>query len=115
MLRELPISHLHFRVSLASKAMTPSTGIGVLTNKIGGENVVVSVEPTSDANIQGIRPGDIILTSNDVLRGPWGSSTNIEVKHCNQQIEESQQEMMVVSNGVNDIGGQNLNAPAVHP
>jgi carboxyl-terminal processing protease len=87
MLRELPTSHLHFRVSVTSRTMTPSTQIGVLTNNIDGENVVVSVESTSDAAVKGIRPGDIVLSPNDVLRGPWGSSVSVEVKHCNQQIE----------------------------
>jgi carboxyl-terminal processing protease len=88
MLRELPTSHLHFRVSVTSKTMTPSTQIGVLTHKLDGENVVVSVEPTSDAGVQRVRPGDVLLTPNDALRGPWGSSVNVEVKHCNQQIEK---------------------------
>jgi carboxyl-terminal processing protease len=87
MLRELPTSHLHFRVSVDSKTMTPSTKIGVLTQKIGGEDVVVAVEPTSDAAVKGIRPGDVLLTGEDTLRGPWGSSVPVEVKHCSQQTE----------------------------
>jgi carboxyl-terminal processing protease len=87
MLQELHISHLHFRVSAESKTMTPTTRIGVLTHDINGENIVVSVEPASDAAVQGVRPGDILLASNDALRGPWGSSVNIKVKHCNQQTE----------------------------
>jgi hypothetical protein len=43
MLRELPTSHLHFRVPVASKTMTPATEIGVLTRHIDGESVVVGV------------------------------------------------------------------------
>lgn len=88
MLRELPTSHLHFRVSVASKTMTPSTRIGVLTDKIDGDNVVVSVEPTSDAAVQGVRPGDVVLTSLNDLHGSWGSTASVTVKHCNQQTEK---------------------------
>lgn len=88
MLRELPTSHLHFRVSVAAKTMTPSTRIGVLMRKIGDENVVVNVDATSDAAVKGIHSGDVILTANDVLRGPWGSPATVEVKHCNGQTEE---------------------------
>jgi carboxyl-terminal processing protease len=87
MLRELPTSHLHFRVSLASRTMTPSTRVGVLTHEMDGENVVVGIDPTSDAKIKGIRLGDVVLTPNDVLRGPWGSSAGVEIKHCNQQVQ----------------------------
>ena len=88
MLRELPTSHLHFRVSVASKTMTPSTRIGVLTRKIGGENVVVSVDTTSDAAAKGLHSGDVILTANDVLRGPWGSTATVKAMHCNGQTEK---------------------------
>jgi carboxyl-terminal processing protease len=87
MLRELPTSHLHFRVSVGSKTMTPSTKIGVLVHKVEGEDVAVNVESTSDAAVKGIRPGDVFLTSKEGLRGAWGSSASVEVKHCNQQIE----------------------------
>jgi carboxyl-terminal processing protease len=87
MLRELSTSHLHFRVSVDSRTMTPSTKIGVLTHKIGGEDVVVAVEPASDAAVKGIRPGDVLRTGEDTLRGPWGSSVPVEVKHCSQQTE----------------------------
>jgi carboxyl-terminal processing protease len=88
MLRDLPTSHLHFRVSVASKTMTPTTKIGVLTHNIGGEDVVVGVEPASDAAVRGVRLGDVLLTHEELLRGPWGSSVPVEVRHCNQQIEK---------------------------
>jgi len=87
MLRELPTSHLHFRVPVASKTMTPATEIGVLTRHIDGESVVVGVEPTSDAAVHGVRPGDVVLTDARTLRGPWGSHASVELKHCDQQIE----------------------------
>ena len=88
MLHELPTSHLHFRVATASKTMTPSTRIGVLSREIGGEDVVVSVEPASDAAMKGVRLGDVLLTKEEMLRGPWGSSVEVEVKHCNQKVEK---------------------------
>jgi carboxyl-terminal processing protease len=87
MLRELPTSHLHFRVSLSSGRTSPTTKIGILTHDIDGENVVVDVEPASDAAIRGVRPGDLLLTKEELLRGPWGSSAKVDVKNCNQQIE----------------------------
>lgn len=88
MLRELPTSHLHFRVAVNSKAMTPSTLIGAMTNEIDGKNVVVNVEPTSDAAVEGMHPGDILLTKEQNLRGPWGSRVNLEVEHCNGKVEQ---------------------------
>jgi carboxyl-terminal processing protease len=88
LLREIPTSHLHFRVSAESKTMTPSTQIGTLIRSIDGENIVVYVEPTSDAAVKGVHTGDVVLSANDDLRGPWGSLASIEVQHCNQQIEK---------------------------
>lgn len=88
MLRELATSHLHFRVAITSKTMTPSTRIGAITNEIQGESVVVNVELTSDAAVEGMRPGDILLTKEQDLRGPWGSRVGLEVEHCNGKVEQ---------------------------
>jgi carboxyl-terminal processing protease len=88
MLRELPTSHLHFRVSLVSGRTTPATKIGILTHQIDGEDIIIDVDPNSDAGLHSIRPGDVLLTKEDLLRGPWGSPAEVEVKHCNQEIEK---------------------------
>ena len=87
MLHELPTSHLHFRVSLSSGRTSPATRIGILTHEIDGQDVVVNVEPISDAHIRGIRSGDLLLTKDKELRGPWGSSVQVKVEHCDQQTE----------------------------
>jgi len=79
MLAEIGSSHLFVTRPDTS---TGSTGIGARWAEVGGARIVTDVALLSDAWRQGVRPGDRLLTSPDVVRGALGSLATVEVEHC---------------------------------
>lgn len=77
MLKELPVSHLEFGMPVQQG----SVGVGARTHTIEGQQVITSVTPASDAQRQGLRTGDIILTPENVP-GTIGSKALLRVRGC---------------------------------
>ncbi len=77
MLKELPVSHLEFRMPVQQGRV----GVGALTHTVEGRQVVTSVAPASDAQRQGLRIGDVILTPEKTL-GVVGSTAMLRVRGC---------------------------------
>ena len=90
MLQELPTSHLHLRPPEGQA----TTGIGVGATLIDGQQVITDVDFGSDAARHGLRPGDVIVSSREKVRGNWGSSVQVEVERCDgktQKIETARE------------------------
>lgn len=79
MLGELRVSHLWFNFPRQETL----AGIGVRTRTIEGKEVVMSVGMASDAQRQGLRVGDIILSPVD---GQLGSFATVKVQDCDGHI-----------------------------
>lgn len=77
MLGELHVSHLGIR-----PPQRPRAFIGVETWTIAGERVVVTVAPSSDARVQGVRIGDRLVTKDGDIAGPLGSRASVRVEGC---------------------------------
>ena len=80
LLQELRSSHVHLRLPSDSPART--VGAGIKLRKIGPEWVVTEVEPLSDARRQGVRPGDILLSTPEEVRGTAGSLASVRLRGC---------------------------------
>jgi len=80
LLNELRSSHAH--VSLPSDSPDRQVGFGARFRKIGPEWVVTEVDPLSDARRQMLRPGDVLISSIDEVKGALGSNGSIRVKGC---------------------------------
>ena len=78
MLRELPVSHLGVRPPVGEQRFN----IPLNWRRIDGQLIVSAGALPSDAYRQGLRPGDLILTPPENLRGVLGSATNIQVRGC---------------------------------
>jgi carboxyl-terminal processing protease len=77
MLEELPVSHLWFNFPTRESV----SGIGVRTRTIEGKEVVTFIGFASDAQRQGLRIGDIILSTKDTY-GALGSFATMQIKSC---------------------------------
>ncbi len=80
MLDGLHASHTYIRPPSESPAS--SAGIGVRVHTIEGRDVVTQVAPLSDAWRAGLRPGDVLLSSQSSLRGEVGSPAQVDVARC---------------------------------
>jgi len=78
MLKEIPVSHL----GLVMPARQTEGGIGVQTHTIEGLRIVTAVAPASDAQRQGLRLGDVILSPAQQEIGPIGTTATLRVKGC---------------------------------
>lgn len=78
MLAEVPSSHLSIRRPATT---TGTTGIGLRTERLNGQSIVVEVQPLSDAWRQGLRPGDRLLTP-EAVPGALGSEAVLAVEPC---------------------------------
>ena len=78
MLKEIPVSHLSF--SLPERGR--EAGVGAQTRLIEGRRIVSAVAPASDAQRQGLRTGDILLSPPEAERGPIGTKAVLRVKGC---------------------------------
>ncbi len=65
MLAEIGTSHIYIVAPKGSAAS--GTGIGVRFRDIEGATVVTTVAPLSDAHMQGVHPGDLLLSPRDAL------------------------------------------------
>lgn len=77
MLKELPVSHLHFAMPRESGLV----GTGIVTRRFADQQVVVSVPGTSDAFAKGVQPGAILLNPLDE-QGKPGSLANLRLQSC---------------------------------
>lgn len=77
MLAELPVSHLTLRMPNQQGAV----GVGVRTKLIEGKHVIVSVIPASDAQLKGLRVGDLLLNHADEA-GKIGTMATLRLKGC---------------------------------
>ena len=77
MLGEFRVSHLGFGMPVQQG----SVGVGVRTHTIQGQQVVTSVTPASDAQRQGLRIGDIMLTP-EKAGGSIGTTAVLRMKGC---------------------------------
>lgn len=77
MLRELPVSHLQFSMPRG----TGQYGTGVRTYSLEGRTVVAAVPEGSDAQVKGVRVGDVILNSADEV-GPIGTFADLKLRGC---------------------------------
>jgi carboxyl-terminal processing protease len=82
MLREIPVSHLGF--SLPERE--GESGIGVQTRLVEGRRIVSAIAPASDAQRQGLRLGDIILSPPEAERGPIGTTAVLRVQGCDSSV-----------------------------
>lgn len=80
MLGELQVSHLALAPPVANRARG-GVGTGAMVERVGGEHVVVEVVPLTDAERQGIKPGERILNP-AALSGPLGATAELEVGGC---------------------------------
>lgn len=80
LLQELRSSHVGLR--LPSDSPDRTVGIGVNIRKIGPEWVITEVDPLSDARRQGIRPGFVLVSQPEELRGAVGSLGSLRVRAC---------------------------------
>jgi carboxyl-terminal processing protease len=80
MLDGLHASHTYIRPPSESPAS--SAGIGVRVHTIEGKDVVTQVAPLSDAWRAGLRPGDVLLSSQSSLRGEVGTPAQVDVARC---------------------------------
>ena len=80
MLGGLHVSHLF--LNPPSRDQSLGVGIGVTTETLGEDLVVIEVAPLSDAQRQGVRVGDRILSPRRALYGPLGDTTTLEVRGC---------------------------------
>ena len=83
LLGELRRSHLDLRMPEEVRAGTASVAIKL--RRIGADWVVTEVDPLSDARRQGIRPGAVLLSSPDDLRGTTGSLTSVRTRTCSDE------------------------------
>jgi carboxyl-terminal processing protease len=81
MLSELPVSHLWFNFPVRESV----AGVGARTRTIEGKEVVTTVGYASDAQRQGLRIGDIILSTKDMY-GALGSFATIQVQDCSGHV-----------------------------
>ena len=81
MLKELPVSHLWFNFPLRESV----AGIGARTRTIEGKEIVTAVGYASDAQRQGLRIGDIILSTKD-LYGALGSFATVQAEDCSGRV-----------------------------
>src|SRR5437764_21813 len=77
MLKELPVSHLW----IGMPVQQGSVGVGARIETIEHRQVVTSVTPASDAQRQGLRTGDVILTP-ETVSGTIGTTTLLRVRGC---------------------------------
>ncbi len=78
MLKEIPVSHLDFGMP----ERQGEAGIGAQTHQIEGRRIITAIAPASDAQRQGLRIGDAVLSSSRQEAGPIGSLATLRVKGC---------------------------------
>jgi carboxyl-terminal processing protease len=81
MLGELPVSHLWFNFPVRESM----AGIGSRTRTIEGKEVVTVIGYASDAQRQGLRIGDVILSTKDIY-GALGSFATLQVQDCSGRV-----------------------------
>lgn len=81
MMRELRVSHLEL-----APPQIPRSGIGLRTRRIEGKSIITAVAVASDAQKQGLRVGDLLLTDPDQLLGPIGTPATIRVQGCDGHV-----------------------------
>lgn len=79
MLGEIVGSHLYISPPARSQG---AAGIGVRFVTLDGDSVVAEVAPLSDAYVQGLRPGDRLLSPREDLRGDIGTTASLRVRTC---------------------------------
>lgn len=77
MLKELPVSHLQISMPRGTRQF----GTGIRTAMIEGRNVVVAVPKGSDAQVKGVRVGEVILNPTDES-GPLGTFADLRLRGC---------------------------------
>ncbi|HEX4296186.1 MAG TPA: S41 family peptidase [Rhizomicrobium sp.] len=86
MLAEIGTTHIYIVAPKGSAAS--GAGIGVRLRDIEGAMVVTTVAPLSDAHMQGVHPGDLLLSPRDALSGPVGMQAAARVQSCNGNVHE---------------------------
>lgn len=79
MLHELPVSHL----GLHPPETEAKVGLAVTTADVAGKRLITSVDVPSDAERQGLQPGDVIVTPKEMVDGAWGTRAQVRVDRCN--------------------------------
>ncbi len=79
LLSELGSSHLRI---FGPDGATPTTGIGARFTTVDDEVLVTDVAADSDAQLQGLRPGDRLLSPRSDVRGKRGSTATLEFERC---------------------------------
>jgi carboxyl-terminal processing protease len=82
MLHELPVSHL----GVHPPETEAKVGLAVTTADVAGEQLICSVDVPSDAERQGLRAGDVLLTPEEMLEGAWGTRVNVRVDGCDGKV-----------------------------
>jgi carboxyl-terminal processing protease len=77
MMRELRVSHLEL-----SPPQRPRSGLGLRTRRVEGRSIITAVAVASDAQKQGLRVGDLLLTDPERLPGPIGTPAALRVRGC---------------------------------
>lgn len=77
MMRELHVSHL----DLVPRQL-PQSGIAARMKRLEGKIVVTTVAVASDAQKQGLRVGELLLTPPDQLNGQLGTSATVSLQGC---------------------------------
>lgn len=84
MLNELQVSHL----GLSPPEHAPAWGIGVRTRELEDDRVITLVATASDAQRQGLRAGDVLLTISEQIRGDPGSTATLRVRSCEGMVRD---------------------------
>lgn len=79
MLAEIPSSHLYIHPPARSQHRI---GIGARFRVSEGRVVVSQVAPLSDAHRQGLRPGAILVSDRESLRGAVGTTATVRIEEC---------------------------------
>lgn len=79
MLNELGVSHVVLHLPGENR---PTMGLGARSETIGGETVIVDIDPVSGARAAGLRIGDHILNPS-AIRGPRQELALLDVERCN--------------------------------
>src|ERR1700720_1446776 len=85
MMRELHVSHLE----LVPRQLTQS-GIAVRSRRIEDKSTITTVAIASDAQKQGLRVGDLLITPPNELIGQIGAAATVRVQGCNGRVRTLQ-------------------------
>lgn len=78
MLKELPVSHLQIGAPVEGRTFLPA----IRTAELDGDIVITNIRVASDAQYNGLRVGDRVITPVAELRGRLGSVVGVRVRTC---------------------------------